>query len=217
MLETNKKKNSEHKGLNIDFTKRFNKQIAFWGVLLIVVISVWSMLYGRIGDWISSLDGPEINVKLAKSNAQLSLDPQTKVISVGDTFEVNIILDTGNSHVDGVDLYALHYDPSLLRVIDDVPGRSGTQITPGDILTENAANIVETNSGNIKFSQVAKGGTSFVGKGVLATVHFRALNPGTAYLNFDFLKGSTVDSNAAYKGKDQLDKVVDGIYTIESK
>jgi hypothetical protein len=154
---------------------------------------------------------------LSKPNTQLILEPQTQTVKVGEVIEANIILDTGNEKIDGVDIYALHYDPSLLRVVDDVPTQSGVQIQPGEVLTLKAANIVDPKAGSIKFSQLASGGSSFQGRGVLATVHFMTLAPGTAYLKFDFVPGKTVDSNAAYNGKDRLAKVVDAIYTIQPK
>jgi hypothetical protein len=191
--------------------------LAHWGIFIIIVVVVWAFLYARIGNWIFDDNEAGITVTLPKSSTQLYLEPKTKTIKQGDVFTVNVMLDTGKGQVDGVDLYALHYDPSLLQVIDDIKSESGTQITPGNILTQNTYNQVDTKAGNIKFAQVAEGGTSFNGKGVLATVHFKALAPGSAYLKFDFTAGSTIDSNAAYRGKDQLNRVVDAIYTIEAK
>ncbi|OGE87463.1 MAG: hypothetical protein A3C49_01350 [Candidatus Doudnabacteria bacterium RIFCSPHIGHO2_02_FULL_42_25] len=185
-------------------------------MLVLVLLLVWAAVSLRIQDWMSFND-PGVSVNLAKARAQITLDPQTQNIKAGDKFSVDIILDTASEPVDGVDIYALHYDPTLLSVIDDDSDTSGVQIQPGKIMELNAANLVSPSTGTIKFSQLSQGGTHFLGKGILATIHFKALASGTAYLKFDFSERSTVDTNAAYKGKDQLSKVVDGIYMISPK
>jgi hypothetical protein len=195
-----------------------HRSLVYWGIFLIFIAIIAAVLYAKIGDWALSLSDTGLNVKLSQpSTTILALDPQTATVTVGDTLKADVILDTGNENIDGVDIYALHFDPSLLKVLDDEPKQSGIQIKPGDILTLNAANIVDQTSGTIKFGQVAVGGTSYHGKGVLATIHFKAMASGTAYLRFDFRPGNTIDSNAAYKGKDRLAKVVDAIYTIQAK
>ncbi len=189
-----------------------------WVIFAVIVVGAWALLYRNINDWsYNSSDDSSVMVQLAKQTARLSLDPQGQAVTVGDTFPVNIVLDTGSVAADGVDIYSLHYDPTLLKVVDDVSAKSGVQILPGSIMNLNAANIVDEKSGTIKFSQVSEGGTSFTGRGVLATIHFKALSSGTAYLQFDFSKGSTVDSNVAFRGKDQLTAVIDGIYVINKK
>lgn len=176
------------------------KQTSHWlflaAVVLIGGVSLWTEIRNR-------------------EAATLYLNPQTKTVALGEQFKVDIILDTANGPIDGVDVYALHYDPSILEVVDDIPDQQGTQIQPGTIIPANAANIVEESTGMIKFSQITFGGTNFTGKGILATIHFKAVRAGTAYLKFDFSKGSTTDTNAAYGGKDQLARVIDAIYIIK--
>lgn len=185
-----------------------------WAILAIIVVCAWALLYRQIIDWVITLNEPGVSLQLAKPSAALVLDPQIKSVTVGEDLAINIILDTASSNVDGVDIYSLHYDPTILRVVDDVPSQAGVQIKPGIIMALNAANSVDAKIGAIKFGQVSAGGSSYHGRGVLATIHFKAISSGTAYLKFDFSRGSTVDSNAAFRGKDQLGKVVDGIYTV---
>jgi hypothetical protein len=191
--------------------------LVHWGIFLIIIAAIWAGLYTRIGDWALSLTDPGVTVKLSKPTTELSLDPQTINVKVGDTIATKIILDTGGGKIDGVDIYSLHYDPSLIQILDDDTKKSGVQIMPGEILAINAANIVDPKTGTVKISQLADHGTSYHGSGVLATIHFKALAVGTAFLRFDYSPGNTVDSNAAYKGKDRLSKVVDAIYTIQPK
>lgn len=192
--------------------------IIHWGIFLVAVVAAYAFLSAQINDWRYDLTATEgVAIHLVTASAYLTLSPHAKTMNVGDTFSADIILNTGNTPVDGVDIYSLRYQPDLLEVIDDMPNKSGVQITPGSIMALNAANTVSAKFGTIKFSQVAEGGHNFIGKGTLATVHFKAISPGTAYLKFDFTKGSTIDSNAAYQGKDRLVNVVDATYTIKAK
>ena len=84
-------------------------------------------------------------------------------------------------------------------------------------MSSTAINIVEEGSGTIKFGKLSAGGATFIGTGVLATIHFKAISSGSSYLKFDFKRGVTTDTNAAHKGKDQLARVVDAIYTVTIK
>jgi len=218
MKETNKGKFEGGSNWYGEWHGTNHHAVTHWVILGVVIIGIFALLSGQIRDWVRSLNEPGITVSVVnKPSAQLSLSPQTQTVKVGDIFTSNIILDTGGKPVDGVDIYALHYDPTIVKVIDDISTQKGIQIEPGDIMNLTAANTVNESSGSIKFGAVTSGGTSFTGKGTLATIHFKALSPGNAYLTFDFRFGSTVDSNAAFKGKDQLSQVVDAIYTVNSK
>jgi hypothetical protein len=212
MAETKKRKTWYDHWHNSD-----HHVLTHWLILAVIVVFAWLLLHTQITNWILSFADTGVSVRLAQKEAQLSLDPQTSTVKVGDKITANIVIDTAGSAIDGVDVYSLHYDPSILQVIDDMSSKTGVQIQPGTILPVNAANTVNTKTGTIKFGQLAAGGTSFHGQGVLATIHFKALAAGTAYLRFDFTQGSTTDSNAAYKGRDQLARVVDAIYTVQPK
>ena len=191
--------------------------LSHWVILVVAAIIAYFFLSGQIVHWSSQVN-KGIVVRLPQAGGVvISLDPQTKTVAVGETLSADIILDTADRPIDGVDIYALHYDPTILQVIDDVPDKKGVQIEPGTIISMNAANIVDQKTGTIKFGQAAAGGTNFTGKGVLATIHFKAIGKGTTYLKFDFKSGSTVDTNAAHGGKDQLSRVVDAIYTVTSE
>jgi hypothetical protein len=188
----------------------------YWGLFIVVVAVAFVLVGVQIKQYATSLSEPQVAVKLQPhTNAELVLDPQAKIVRVGDVFSADIVLNTGSKPVDGVDVYALHYDPTILKVIDDDTVKKGVQIKAGTIMAINSYNLVDEKTGTIKFSQLAGGGKSYQGQGVLATVHFKALASGIDTLKFDFSPGSTVDSNAAYHGKDQLTQVVDAIYTVQ--
>jgi hypothetical protein len=133
----------------------------------------------------------------------LALSPATQEVTVGTKFDVQIILDTAGKEIDGIDIYKLHYDPKLLSLT----------VTPGTLMTLNAFNKVE--NGTFTFSQLAQFGTKYKGSGVLATLHFTALKAGTASVTMDFTAGAANKSNIAAGGKNILQQVVNGKYTIK--
>ncbi|KND48703.1 MAG: hypothetical protein AB198_00070 [Parcubacteria bacterium C7867-003] len=191
--------------------------IVHWLLFILVVVFAWSSISGQVYLWLNEITEQEISIRLPNTNSTLSLDPQTNTVKKGETFAVNIILNTNDGSIDGVDIYGLHYDPTILEVVDDLPKQKGIQIESGKILPNNAVNSVDPSTGTIKLGQLSYGGENFKGRGVLATVHFKAVGIGSSFLKFDFSTGSTVDTNAAYKGKDKLGKVVDAIYTVVEK
>ena len=103
----------------------------------------------------------------------ITLAPDTGVFNVGDTFDMQVILDTGGYDADGVDLMIL-YDPGVLEVQDAEPITSGIQISAGSIYTSVRENWVNPAVGEIRFS--AEGdGHAFQGSGVVATVTLRVV------------------------------------------
>ncbi len=177
-----------------------------WGIALLVAIAIGIMLLKGVAYWKDTMFNTQ--------EIKLTMEPQTRAAKVGETFKVDIILDTGANPVDGVDIYDLHYDPTILSVVDDVATVEGVQIMPGNLMAINALNTVDQATGTIRFSQAAIGGSNYNGEGVLASIHFKAVKKGSAYLKFDFDLGSTKDTNAAHGGRDRLLNVVDGLYTV---
>ena len=143
------------------------------------------------------------------SAATLTLSPSTKTVNVGDTFSVDVLLDTQNQPIDGVDIHALNYNPYNLQL-------QGTQIQAGTLMPNTVANSADTVNGRILFSQITNGGSTFTGSGKLATLTFKALVAGTAKVTLDATPGVTTDSNVASNGSDILTSVVNGIFTINN-
>lgn len=133
----------------------------------------------------------------------LALSPSASDVAVGSKFDVKLWLDTAGKAIDGVDIYQLHFDPTLLSLT----------VTPGTLMPINAYNKVET--GVFTFSQLTTGGTHYTGKGTLVTLHFTALKVGTANVTMDFTAGAANKSNIAGGGKNILQQVVNGKYTIK--
>ena len=191
-------------------------KLIHWATFLAVALIAYFYISGQIVS--TSYYSPGVTVNLPKNSAVIFLSPQARTMTLGESFSSDIVLDTDGKPVDGVDIYALHYDPTILKVIDSVSGQSGVQIEPGkDTGYTVAKNTVDEKTGTIKIGLSSAGGKTFTGKGVLATIHFKAIGKGSSYLKFDFTPGSTIDTNAAHRGKDQLSRVVDAIYTVNSK
>ncbi len=149
--------------------------------------------------------------------ATLSLSPSSGNYSSGQTFTVNILLDTKGAAVDGVDILYLNYDPDNLGVVDDNASQSGIQITPGALMPMTLANTAS--NGKITFSQISAGGTTFTSSGaeILATIHFKVIKAADTRVYFDFVVNGTADTNVASKGKDILTAVTNGNYGPSSQ
>ena len=154
------------------------------------------------------------SIVIGGGSATLSLSPSRGSNNAGDIFSVNILLNTGGSAVQGVDVAYLNYNPALLEAQDDDGAVAGTQITAGTLMPSTLTNPVESATGKITFSQVTDSGASYTGNGVLATIRFKTLSAGTANVNFDFTAGSTIDTNIASAGNDILGSVTNGAYVI---
>jgi len=150
----------------------------------------------------------------------LSLSPSSQIIQVGQTFNVNIILDTAGQAVDGVDIFYLNYNQADLEVQDADIGSAGVQIQPGSIFPSYLGNSVDTTNGKIVISGIiTPGGAGYTGAGTFASVNFKALAvDNSSQIFFDFTPGVTTDTNVAEHGtsNDILDSVKNGIFSLVS-
>jgi hypothetical protein len=162
------------------------------------------------------LVGKISNTAEAQATATLTLSPTSASVAVNQTFTVNVNLNTAGAPVDGVDIYMLRFNPTVLQVVDSNGGVAGIQIAPGALMSNTAINTVDNSAGTIQFSQSTSGGSSFTGSGVLATITFRGNAGGSSTVNFDFSVGSTSDTNAAYQGVDRLSSVTNANFTVDA-
>lgn len=150
----------------------------------------------------------------AVNAATLSLSSASGSFTVGSIFTANIMLDTAGAPIDGVDIRHLNYNPALLEAQDENTAVAGTQIISGNLMPSTVYNSVDTANGRITFSQIISGNNTFSGSGVLAVIHFKVLNAGSANVNFDFTLGNTADTNVAQAGSDVLNAVTNGVYIL---
>jgi len=122
--------------------------------------------------------------------AVLSFETANDKYYVGDTFDTDVIINTGGANAIGADVF-FAYNPSILQV---------NNISKSNMFTsypqiENI--ILSKNDGRISI-----GGYSldepFNGKGKFATIHFTAINDGVTNLSLYFMElGKTEDSNVS--------------------
>ncbi len=146
--------------------------------------------------------------------ATLNASPTTNTVTAGQTFNVTVLLNTQGQAVDGVDLYFVKYNPSILEVVDSNATQTGIQIQPGSLLGITVVNSADNSLGKIQFSQASTGGSNYNGSGTLATITFKGKANGTSTITFDYAAGSTTDSNVAAGGADVLSSVTNSQATV---
>jgi hypothetical protein len=141
--------------------------------------------------------------------ATLLLKPDKGTHTVGQTWPVEIWLDTNTLSVDGVDVI-LQFDPSILRVVDK------SIDTNGGIFSMVPMNVVDNEKGKIMFSAVVRPGEQYKGKGKIGAITLEGRTAGLASMSFVSEPDSTIDTNVAAGGADVLGITVNGKYEIVS-
>lgn len=131
----------------------------------------------------------------AAVTATFALSPSSGSYEVGQTFSVNVLLDTAGNATDGAAVRNINYDTSLLEVQDANASQTGVQVQAGSLYTNTQQNSVS--SGQIIVSQTSAGGTTYTGSGTFVTISFQVLAAGTANVTIDYTAGSTSDSNVS--------------------
>jgi len=143
----------------------------------------------------------------------LKFVPSTGTYTNGDTFKVNIGVDSGTEKVQGVDVVAT-YDPTKVEVVS-------IEALTNDTFQFFMEKSIYSDTGKFTATFYATGaeGTydAKVITGDLATVTFRPKATGTINVNFTCTTGSTIDSNLNnISGVDVINcpSNINGVYTI---
>jgi|GEM_PF-2812973 len=144
---------------------------------------------------------------------KIYLSPQNAVYGVGDSFSVNIIIDTKGRSIDAADII-LKYNSKVLEVLDSDQNKEGVQIKNGNILDNIQINEVDKRRSTINFSKTTNQSSTYSGAGVLATINFRAIDKGKAYVKFYFKKNYSRYTNLVSDGKNILEEAVGGLYLV---
>ncbi len=148
----------------------------------------------------------------AGANAELSLSPATKTVGIGETFSVDILVNTNNQNVNTVATY-LTYDATKLQVVSIDTAKS--------IFTMEAEKTFDSNTGKIRITRGKPTPGVNTANGNVAIINFKALSPASP-TKVDFImtgKGVYGDSGILLddgKGTDILDSVKNGSYTVTS-
>ena len=109
-------------------------------------------------------------------------------LTVGKTYQTEVIIDTKNWPVAGADAY-LTYDPAVIQV---------NAIKPGTIFsTYPAAMVSQKEEGKITLSGITGMSETYTGTGVLGTIEFTPLAAGETSIDFIFELNNTTDSNVS--------------------
>ncbi len=147
------------------------------------------------------------------TKATLNVSPQTGNYNANDTFTVSIYLSTNGQNVVVTAAY-LNYDKTHFQV---------TSIdTSGSVFSFEAEKIIDSANGKIKITRGIPTPGVNLSNGLVAKINFKALSnvtPATDNLTFNFVAGSTDDSNVILddgRGTDILSGVLNARYTIGS-
>lgn len=125
------------------------------------------------------------------------------LLEAGEEITASLTLDSQGGELAGVDLEIL-YDPTILRVIDDLPALEGVQVRVFPLFEADSRNEVDSASGRIHISQLAPVGRTYIGRDTLALVRLAVERPGFAEMRPRFVPGSGSESNAGRRGLDTL-------------
>lgn len=139
--------------------------------------------------------------------ASFSLEPQSHTGSVGESFDVQLKINTEGEQTTSADVILL-YDENILETVT---------VTGGGFYPQNFKNLT---SGKIYVGGAVQNATeSKAGEGLLSTITFKGKSAGTTAARFDCTPGKTSDSNISKNDSEATDildctKLVSGSYTI---
>ncbi len=129
------------------------------------------------------------------STAVVLIEPASQPIEVGAVVTANIVI-SGFANLYGADV-RLTFSPSILAVLDSNGAQTGIQIAPGPLLTAQGLyqiflNQANNTTGGISYvSFMMNPAVPITGTGVLATIQFLALAPGSSPITFTYVELAT--------------------------
>jgi len=94
-----------------------------------------------------------VTLSTCGDNATVNVEPQNVAVSTGDRFTVNISVDTGGNEVYGAQ-YTLHFDPSILQVVDQT---NGTFLSQDGASTVEVKNSFNNTRGTVEYGETRVG------------------------------------------------------------
>lgn len=136
-------------------------------------------------------------------NAAITLQSDNTIVKKGEKVIVNINIFS-NIKVAGADVI-VNYDPKLLSVISV----KNNPVKTGQIFSDYPLNKVDAGKGMISVSGITDATGGVLAQGLFGSIEFSAKSPGVSKIGFDFIQGSTTDTNIinAANSKDVLSQV----------
>ncbi|MCL0097948.1 cohesin domain-containing protein [Dehalococcoidia bacterium] len=150
-----------------------------------------------------NIRGAVVLVPAVVPPVNISIQPPTRSVVVGETFILDIQVDAGDQPVHGVSAF-LDFDPTYLEVVS---------ITPGDTLDVVLLNTYDNDAGTIDYSAGTLTEPFPSGTFVVATVEFKAIEE-TAATAIDFSTSEPRKTMAVYEGQDVTGAITGGTVKI---
>ncbi len=145
------------------------------------------------------------------ADATLELIPSEGTISLEEYLSVDIVVDSGEASVSGVDI-VMDFDPDKFEVSMNVDDSAFSTFMP-------STGRIDNTTGHISFSAYTESEETVSGEAIVATLELTALvDSGEGEVTFDFTLGETDDCNVieAESIDDILSSVTSGVYTFEA-
>ncbi len=118
------------------------------------------------------------------AESSVSVSPQTVTAPTGDTFTIDIIVDSADNAVYGAQ-YELYFDNTALNAISQT---QGTFLSQDGENTNVPADIINNTLGKIVYGEARMGAPAGVtGSGTLASITFEAVKSGTSGLTLSYV------------------------------
>lgn len=135
--------------------------------------------------------------------ASLSLKTAKTSLKTGETFQVDVTLNTYSTQATAADL-TLKYDPQILRL---EASSAAQPFKNSPIFQRTVFNELDAKQGLATMSAVSDLGNFFQGNNILTSAVFKALKVGPTEITIVFTPGETRDTNIVSETKDILGSV----------
>jgi Leucine-rich repeat (LRR) protein len=135
----------------------------------------------------------------------LSVEPPESNVSIGQEFEVNIIVKAGTQQINGASAY-LDFDPTYLQVVS---------MTPADHLDQILDNVFDNGAGHIDFAAGKLTSPYPTGNFELVTIRLKA-KAEISSTTLSFVFNQPRRTNATFGGESVFDHAEDGVVHISA-
>jgi len=186
-------------------------------LLIIAGVAILAMIYISYILTMIAIDETNTLQSVFQRKAIMSLVSDKGDYNFGDIVKISVVLSTENRKTPGVDVL-LAYDPEFLQALS----LSGAKLTGKGIVKFKSEQILDVsnskfdtfpyfsidyNKSLLLFEALTQPLKNFQGIGEIGSLNFKALKSGKTQIKLVFQKGSAIDSNIAFAGRDVLTSV----------
>ena len=163
---------------------------------LIILVIVLSILFIIALVYVVGVRQSLITPFAATGTPTLGLSPANGTISIGETLNVDINVDTSGNNTDGVGAIST-FNSNDFDVVDADANSQGVQLIKGTFYPNVISNKVENGKIIYEATSDLSSGTPVKGSGILATIKLKAKqSSSSAQVKFNFTPGSTDMNNS---------------------